>query len=55
MQLFIKIVLSVTIILVATAIAKRVPSLAGLIGVMPLTGALILVWVIWRIKGTRMP
>jgi uncharacterized membrane protein (GlpM family) len=53
MQLFIKIVLSVTIILAATAIAKRVPSLAGLIGVMPLTGALVLVWVYLENKGNH--
>ncbi len=53
MQLFIKIVLSVIIILVATAIAKRFPSLAGLIGVMPLTGALVLVWVYLENKGNH--
>ena len=44
MQILIKIVLSVAIILTATAIGKRFPSAAGLIGVMPLTGALVLVW-----------
>lgn len=45
MQILIKSVLSVMIILGATALARRFPSLAGLIGVMPLTGALVLVWV----------
>jgi len=44
MQLLIKVILSVAIILVATAIGKKFPSAAGLIGVMPLTGALVLVW-----------
>lgn len=45
MQLLIKIIISVAIILIATGLAKRFPSLAGLIAVMPLTGALVLVWV----------
>ena len=51
MQLLLKIVLSVVIILGATAIAKKLPSAAGLIGVMPLTGALVLVWVYLENKG----
>ena len=45
MLIALKVVISVAIILAATGIAKRFPSLAGLIGVMPLTGALVLVWV----------
>ncbi|MCD6305555.1 MAG: DUF3147 family protein [Deltaproteobacteria bacterium] len=44
MQMVIKIVLSVIIILAATAVGRKLPSTAGLIGVMPLTGALVLVW-----------
>jgi len=40
MQLLLKILISLAIILAATAIGKRLPSTAGLIGVMPLTGAL---------------
>ena len=44
MQILIKAILSVVIILIATAIGKKLPSAAGLIGVMPLTGALVLVW-----------
>ena len=51
MQILIKIFFSVIIILVATAIGKRLPSTAGLIGVMPLTGALVLVWVYLENKG----
>jgi len=51
MQLFIKIPISLAIILVATAIAKKMPSSAGLIGVMPLTGALVLVWIYLENKG----
>lgn len=45
MQLAIKIVISLAVILLATYTAKRFPSAAGLIGVMPLTGALVLAWV----------
>jgi uncharacterized membrane protein (GlpM family) len=53
MQLLLKIVLSVTIILAATAVAKKFPSLAGLVGVMPLTGALVLVWVYLESNGNQ--
>ena len=45
MQILIKAVLSLIIIFSATGIAKRFPSVAGLIAVMPLTGALVLIWV----------
>lgn len=45
MQLLIKILLSVGVIVAATAVGKKMPSAAGLIGVMPLTGALVLVWI----------
>lgn len=45
MQILIKSVLSLIIILVATAIGKKIPSVAGLIAVMPLTGAIVLVWI----------
>jgi len=51
MQILLKIVLSVFIILLATAIAKKFPSVAGLIAVMPLTGALVLVWVYLENQG----
>ena len=51
MQLLIKISLSVAIILLATFTAKRFPSIAGLIGVMPLTGALVLAWVYLENQG----
>lgn len=51
MQIFLKVTLSVIIILIATAIAKKFPSAAGLIAVMPLTGALVLVWVYLENKG----
>lgn len=51
MQTLVKIVLSVSIILIATAIGKKMPSLAGLIGVMPLTGALVLIWMYLENQG----
>ena len=51
MQVFIKIALSVVIILAATAIGKKLPATAGLVGVMPLTGALVLVWMYLESSG----
>ncbi len=44
MQFLIKLAISVTIIIVCTQIGKKLPTLAGLIAVMPLTGAIVLVW-----------
>jgi uncharacterized membrane protein (GlpM family) len=44
MQILIKIILTIVIIFAATAIGKKLPSMAGLIAVMPLAGALVLVW-----------
>ena len=51
MQILIKTLISVLIILFATAIGKKLPSTAGLIGVMPLTGALVLIWMYLENKG----
>jgi uncharacterized membrane protein (GlpM family) len=51
MQILVKTILSIAVILTATSIAKKLPSTAGLIGVMPLTGALVLVWVYLENKG----
>jgi uncharacterized membrane protein (GlpM family) len=51
MQILIKAVLSVGIILAATAIGKKLPSTAGLIGVMPLAGALVLIWMYLENEG----
>jgi len=51
MHLFIKVVITVAIILAATTIGKKLPSMAGLIGVMPLAGALVLVWMHVENKG----
>ena len=51
MQLFIKIILSLAIILVATGIGRKLPSAAGLVSVMPLTGLLVLVWMYIENRG----
>ncbi|MFA4916423.1 MAG: DUF3147 family protein [Syntrophales bacterium] len=51
MQLFLKTFISVIVILAATAIGKKLPSAAGLIGVMPLTGALVLIWMYIENEG----
>lgn len=51
MPILIKVVISVAIILSATAIGKKFPSAAGLIGVMPLAGALILVLIYLENRG----
>ncbi len=51
MQLIIKTAISLMIILIASAVSKKHPSLSGLIGVMPLTGALVLIWVYLENKG----
>lgn len=47
----IKTIITIGIILAATAIGKKFPSAAGLIGVMPLTGSIVLVWVYLENKG----
>jgi uncharacterized membrane protein (GlpM family) len=51
MQILFKVIISVAIILLATAVGKKLPSTAGLIGVMPLAGALVLVWMYLENKG----
>lgn len=51
MQTLVKVVLSIVIILAATGIGKKLPATAGLIGVMPLTGALVLVWMYLESNG----
>ncbi len=51
MQTAIKLAISLAVILLATTIGKKLPSLAGLIGVMPLTGALVLIWLFLDTKG----
>lgn len=51
MQVLLKILLSAIVILLATALARKFPSLAGLIAVMPLAGALVLILVFLENKG----
>jgi uncharacterized membrane protein (GlpM family) len=51
MQILIKVIISVVIILFATEMGKKFPSTAGLIGVMPLAGVLVLVLMYIETKG----
>jgi uncharacterized membrane protein (GlpM family) len=51
MQIILKIAISTIVILLATAIAKKFPSIAGLIAVMPLAGAMVLAWVFIENNG----
>ena len=44
MQLFVKLLISVTIIVFCALIGRKLPSLAGLIATMPLTGLIVLIW-----------
>ena len=44
MRFAIKLLVSMSIILLCTQIGRRFPSLAGLIAVMPLTGLIVLLW-----------
>jgi len=44
MRFFIKLLISVCVIVLCSQIGRKLPSLAGLIAVMPLTGAIVLVW-----------
>ena len=47
----IKLGLSVLVILLATQIGWRFPTLAGLVAVMPLTSLLVLLWLYWDHPG----
>ena len=44
MRFVIKLLISVCVIVVCTQIGRKLPNLAGLIAVMPLTGLIVLVW-----------
>ena len=44
MKFVIKLLISVCVIGICAGIARKVPSLAGLIAVMPLTGLIVLIW-----------
>lgn len=44
MRFFIKLVISVCVIVFCTQVGRKLPTLAGLIAVMPLTGLIVLVW-----------
>ncbi len=44
MQFLVKLAISIAIIIVCTQIARKAPSLAGLIATMPLTGLIVFIW-----------
>ena len=44
MRFLIKLLISLCVIVFCTQIAKKMPNLAGLIAVMPLTGLIVLLW-----------
>ena len=44
MRFVIKLLISVCVIAICAQIGRKLPSLAGLIAVMPLTGVVVLVW-----------
>ncbi len=44
MKFVIKLLISVCVIIICAWIARKMPTLAGLIAVMPLTGLIVLVW-----------
>jgi hypothetical protein len=47
----VKLLLSLSVIVLATQIGRRLPTLAGLIAVMPLTSLLVLLWLYWDYPG----
>jgi F0F1-type ATP synthase assembly protein I len=53
MQFLVKALISLAVILAAVAIGRKIPSASGLIGVMPLTGALTLAWVFQENNGDQ--
>lgn len=53
MNFLFKAALSLAVILTATAVGKRWPSLGGLIAVMPLSGLLVLIWLHLDSSGDR--
>ena len=50
-QYLMKIGISLVVIMTATEIGRRIPSLGGLIATMPLTGLLVLVWLYLDVEG----
>jgi uncharacterized membrane protein (GlpM family) len=44
MNFFVKLLLSIAVIVICSLIGRKLPALAGLIATMPLTGLVVLVW-----------
>jgi len=45
MRFVLKLLISVSVIVFCTQIGRKLPTLAGLIAVMPLTGLIVLIWI----------
>ena len=45
MRFVLKLLISVSVIIFCTQIGRKLPTLAGLIAVMPLTGLIVLIWI----------
>jgi uncharacterized membrane protein (GlpM family) len=52
-QYTLKLLVTVGIVILATQVGKKFPSLAGLIATMPLTGLLVLIWIYSDNPGDR--
>jgi len=51
MQFIAKLLISLGVIIFCTQIGRRIPALAGLVAVMPLTGLIVLMWLYWDNPG----
>ena len=51
MQTLIKAAITLAVILLCTAVGKKLPSLAGLMAVMPLSGSIVLIWLYLDTQG----
>jgi uncharacterized membrane protein (GlpM family) len=52
MQFFLKLAISIAVIIGCTQIGKRLPALAGLIATMPLTTLIVMVWLYTDTNGS---
>lgn len=51
MQFALKIIFTIVVVLVATGVGKKLPSISGLIATMPLTSLVVMIWL--SIEKTR--
>ena len=53
MNFIVKLLTSVVLIILATQIGKKIPSAAGLIATMPLTGLIVMMWLYFDNRGNH--